>query len=141
VEWFSRAQVLHARSAGVPVVYAARCGTFHSSFPYGSSLLLALNSRDALRVLRGAGTRYLLHCPIMGRSCIVNPEGERVASAAQDGEAVLVAAVHSGAPDPATLPPLPSGRSLIPGIPQVQFWFDSLLIWLGRWYASRHRRS
>jgi predicted amidohydrolase len=141
VDWFSRAQVLHARSAGVPVVYAARCGTFHSSIPYGSSFVLTLNGRDALRALRGAGTKYLLRCPMMGRSCIVNPEGERVTSADQDTEAVLVAAVHPGAPDPATLPPVPRGISLVPGIPRILFWFDSLLIVLGRWYASRHTRS
>jgi len=141
VDWFCRAQVLHARSAGVPVVYAARCGRFHSSFPYGSSFLLAANGKDALRVLRGAGTRYLLRCPMMGRSCIVNAEGERIASADQDGEALLVASVQPGAPDPAMLPPVPSGKFLVSGIPRDQLWFESLLISLGRWYARRHSRS
>jgi predicted amidohydrolase len=141
VDWFCRAQVLHARSAGVPVVYAARCGTFLSSFPYGSSFLMTLKPGDALHVLRGAGTKYRIRCPMMGRSCVVNAAGERVASADQDGEAVLVATVQPGAPDPAVLPPVPKGKSLVPGIPRSQLWSENLLIWLGRWYASRHSRS
>jgi predicted amidohydrolase len=54
VDWFRRAQEAHAQSLGVPVVYAARCGTFHSPVPYGASFLLTLPLRDALRVLRVA---------------------------------------------------------------------------------------
>jgi predicted amidohydrolase len=141
VNWFDRAQVAHARSAGVPVVYAARCGTFHSPIPYGSLFLLTLRAREALHVLRATGTRYLLRCPMMGRSCLLNAQGERIASAGQDEEAVLVATVQPGAPDPAALPPLPKGRSLVPGIPASQFLFDDSMITWGRRYRRRHARK
>jgi predicted amidohydrolase len=122
----------------VPLLYAARCGAFHSPIPYGSSFLLALGMRNALRVLRNTGTRYWLRCPMMGRSRILNRGGEPLASTGQDGEAVLVATVQPGAPDPATLPPVPKGRSLIPGIPAAQLLFDDSMIAWGRWYRRRH---
>ena len=138
VDWFNRAQVLHARSAGVPVVYAARCGTFHSPMPYGWTFLLALRAKDAYRVLRAVGAKYLLRCPLMGRSCILNAAGERIASTGEEGEAVLVATVQPGAPEPAELPSLPRGTSLVPGIPQFQFRSDDMLISLGRRYANHH---
>lgn len=137
-EWFQRAQVAHARNAGVPVVYAARCGSFHSPIPYGEWLLLALGTRDALHVLRTAGSRFRVRCPMMGRSCILDAEGERVASTGQDGEAVLVATVEAGAPDPAALPPPPRGTALIAGVPRYPFWFDGSMISLGSWYRQRH---
>lgn len=138
VDWFKQSQVAHARNAGVPVVYAARCGTFYSSIPYGSLLLLALGTRDALHVLRTAGSRFRVRCPMMGRSCILDAGGERIASADQDGEAVLVATVEAEAPDPAALPPPPKGTALIADIPRVQFWFDGWMISLGPGYGRRH---
>jgi len=138
MDWFNRAQKAHARSAGVPLVYAARCGTFHSPIPFGSSFLFALGMRGALRVLRSTGTRYWLRCPMMGRSRILNREGEPLASTGQDGEDVLVAEVHTGAHVAAKLAPVPKGRSLIPGIPASQFFFDDSTIAWGRWYRRRH---
>jgi predicted amidohydrolase len=138
VEWFNRARVAHARSAGVPLVYAARCGEFHSPIPYGWSFLTMLKPRDALRVLRAVGTKYWLRCPMQGRSHILDARGEPLAQTGQDGEAVLVDTVQPGAPDPAALPPLPRGRALIPGIPWSQFLFDDSLIVQGRWYRRRH---
>jgi hypothetical protein len=138
VDWFHRAQELHARSAAVPLVYAARCGTFHSSVPYGLFFLLALGTKDALRVLRTAGTRYLLRCRLAGRSCILNAEGERLASIDQEGEVVLVADIQPGAPERAGLLPLPKGRSLVSGIPPAMFHFDGLMISLGRRHRGRH---
>jgi predicted amidohydrolase len=138
--WFARAQVAHARCAGVPVIHAARCGTFHSSIPYGSSFLTMLSPRDALRVLRAVGTRYWLRCPMMGCSCIRDRTGEPMASTGQDSEAVLVAEVQPGAADLAPLPPVPTGRSLVPEIPRVQFLFDDSMIVQGRWYRQRHRQ-
>ncbi len=138
VDWYTRAQVLHARSAAAPVLYAARCGIFHSPIPYGSLFLLALDARAALRVLRATGTHYLLRCPMMGRSCILNAAGERIASTGQDEEAVLVATVQIGAHDPVALPAPPKGRSLVPGIPASQFRFDDSMITLGRRYRRRH---
>jgi predicted amidohydrolase len=143
VDWFEQAQVAHARGTSVPVVYAARCGTFCSPIPYGSWLLLALGTRDALHVLRTAGSRFRVHCPMMGRSCILDAGGERLASTGQEGEAVLVATVQmgapagSGTPDPAALSP-PKGTALIGGIPRAQFWFDGWMISLGPWYRQRH---
>jgi predicted amidohydrolase len=141
VDWFNRAQMAHVRSAGVPLVYASRCGTFHSPMPYGSSFLFALGMRGALRVLRSTGTRYWLRCPMMGHSRILNRDSEPLASTGQDGEAVLVAELQTGAPDETTLPPLPKGRSLIPGIPASQLFFDDSMIALGRWYRRRHAPS
>jgi predicted amidohydrolase len=138
VDWFRRAQVAHARCAGVPVVYAARCGTFYSRIPYGFSFLIMLGPKIALRVLRAVGTRYLLHCPMQGRSCILNAKGEDIARTGQDGEAVLVATVRPGAPDPATLPPIPGGESLLQDIPKSIRRFDGLMISLGRRYQWRH---
>jgi predicted amidohydrolase len=138
VDWFGRAQVLQAQSAGVPVVYAARCGTFYSFMPYGSTFLLAIGARNARRVLRAVGTRYLLRCPMMGRSCILNRQGERLASTGEEGEAALVATVQPGTPDLEKLPPVPRGTSLVPGIPRSQFRFDGMMIVLGRGYAIRH---
>mgnify|MGYP001821338842 FL=1 len=85
VGWFDRAQKAHVRSAGVPLVYAARCGTFHSPVPYGSSFLFALGMRGALRVLRSTGTKDGLRCPMMGPSRILNREVEQIASTGQDG--------------------------------------------------------
>jgi predicted amidohydrolase len=139
VDWFSRAWVAHARSAGVPLVYAARCGEFHSPIPYGWSFLIMLKPGEALHVLRTAGTKYWLRCPLQGRSHILDAGGQPLAGAGQDGEAVLVATVQTGASDPASLPPLPGGRALIPGIPRFQFLFDDSLIVQGRWYRRRHR--
>jgi predicted amidohydrolase len=138
VDWFRRAQVAHARSAGVPVVYAARCGVFHSPLPYGGSFLLAVPPQDALRVLRAVGTRFWLRCPMMGRSCILDAEGNRIAQAEQDEEAVLVAEVAPGAPDPKMLPPVPTGRALVRGIPGWQLLFDEAMVLWGWWYRRRH---
>ena len=138
VDWFDRAQMAHVHCAGVPLVYASRCGTFHSPIPYGSSYFYALGIRRALRVLRSTGTRYRLCCPMMGRSRILNREGEPLASTGQDGESVLVAELQTGAPDAAKLAPVPKGRSLIPGIPASQFFFDDSMIAWGRWYRRRH---
>ena len=87
VDWFNRARVAHARSAGVPLVYAARCGEFHSPIPYGWSFLTMLKGGDARRVRRAVGTRYLLRCPMQGRSHILNGQGEPLVHAGQDGEA------------------------------------------------------
>jgi len=75
---------------------------------------------------------------MMGRSRILNRGGETLAIAGQDGEAVLMATVRPGAPDPATLPPLPRGRSLIAGIPALQLFFDDSMIAWGRRYRRRH---
>ena len=137
VDWFQRAQVAHARCAGVPVVYAARCGTFHSPIPYGSSFLTMLRPKDAFRVLRSVGTDYLLRCPLQGHSCILDAKGDRVAQTGEEGESVLVAKVRPGAPDPAMLQPVPEGRALIPGIPRSHFVFDDSMIMQGRWYRRR----
>jgi predicted amidohydrolase len=123
------------------VVYAARCGTFHSPVPYGSSFLLLLPPWEALRVLRTVGTRYWLRCPMQGRSSILDPRGERVVQAGQEGETVLVAQVRPGAPDPARLPPSPEGRSLVPGMPSLPFCLDRVLIWLGRRTRRRQRQN
>jgi predicted amidohydrolase len=141
VDWFQRAQVAHARCAGAPVVYAARCGTFYSPIPYGSSFLTMLRPGDALRVLRAVGTRYLLRCPLQGRSCILDAKGERLASTGEEGEGVLVATVQLGEPDPALLPSVPEGRALIAGIPRSQFVFDDSMIGQGRWYRWRRGRQ
>ena len=138
-DWFERAQELHARTASVPVVYAARCGTFHSPMPLGFPFLLTLRPREALRVLRAVGTHYWLRCPMMGRSCILNARGERLAGTGQDREAVLVATVQPGTPDPATRWPAPRGRSLVPGIPRSTFLFDDSMITWGRWCRRRHQ--
>jgi predicted amidohydrolase len=137
VGWFDRAQVAHAQSAGVPLVYAARCGELHSPIPYGWSFLTMLRPAEALRVLRAAGTNYLLRCPMQGRSRILDAQGRALVSAGQDGEAVLVALVQPGAPEPATLPELPRGRALIPGIPKSMLLFDDSLIVQGRWVRRR----
>lgn len=85
VDWFQRAQVAHAQSAGAPVVYAARCGTFHSPIPFGWSFLTMLRPWDTFRVLRAVGTQYVLRCPLQGRSCILDAEGERVAWTGEGG--------------------------------------------------------
>jgi predicted amidohydrolase len=138
VDWFQRAQVAHARSASVPVVYAARCGVFHSPLPYGGSFLLTVSPKGALQVLRTVGTRFWLRCPMMGRSCILDAEGSRLVEAGQDGEAVLVADVGTGTPDPKTLPPVPTGRALVPGIPAWQLWFDDSMVLWGRWHRRRY---
>ena len=138
VALFRRAQELHARSATVPLVYAARCGTFHSSVPYGLLFLPALGIKDAVRVLRAAGTRYVLRCRLAGRSCILNADGERLASTGQEGEAVMVARVQPGAPGLAELPPVPKSQSLVPGIPSAMFHFDRLMRTLGRRHLRRH---
>ena len=138
VDWFDRAQRSHARSAGVPLVYAARCGTFHSPVPYGASFLIAVGMPAALRVLRRAGTKYWLRCPMMGRSRILNPEGEPLKSTGQDGEAIVVADLETGTPDTDKLPAIPRGRALIRGMPASQFLFDDSTIALGRCYRRRH---
>jgi predicted amidohydrolase len=137
-EWFDRAQVAHARSAGVPLVYAARCGELHSPIPYGWSFLTMLKPKEALRVLRTVGTKYLLRCPMQGRSRILDAEGRPLISAGQDGEAVLVAKLKPGAPHVANLSPVPKGRSLVPDIPALQLFFDDSMIAWGRWWRRRH---
>ena len=138
VDWFDRAQRAHVHNAGVPLVYAARCGTFHSLIPYGSSFLFTLGIGRALRALQGAGTRYWIRCPMMGRSRILSRDGETLTSTGQDGEAVVLADLDSGAPDAAGLPAVPRGRTLIPGIPAPQLLFDDAMIAWGRWYRRRH---
>jgi len=75
---------------------------------------------------------------MMGRSRILNRNGEPLASTGQDGEAVLVAELQTGAPDAARLAPVPKGRSLISNIPASQFFFDDSMIAWGRWYRRRH---
>jgi predicted amidohydrolase len=139
VGWFNQAQVAHAQTCGVPVVYSARCGQFQSQLPYGAWFLLPLGARAALRILRRTGTGFRLRCAMMGRSRILNATGQALADAAQDGEAVLVAPVQPGAPDPATLPPAPRRRSLVPVIPALQLFFDDSWITLGRWHRWRHQ--
>lgn len=139
VDWFDRARVAHARSAGVPLVYAARCGEFRSPIPYGWLFLTMLKWGDAQRVRRAVGARYWLRCPMQGCSCILDDAGEPLAQTGQEGESVLVATVQPGAPDLATLPPVPRGRALIPGIPRFQFLFDDSLIVQGRWGRKQQR--
>ncbi len=139
VDWFDRARAAHAQSAGVPLVYAARCGEFHSPIPYGWSFLTMLRPGETLRVLQAVGTRYWLRCPMQGRSHILDAAGEPLAQTGQDGEAVLVTTVLPGAPNPAMLPPLPKGQAMIPGIPKFQFLFDNSLILQGQWYRRRQR--
>jgi predicted amidohydrolase len=141
VDWFTRAQEAQARSAGVPLVYAARCGSFSSPTPYGWSFLAMLPHKAALRVLHRAGLGYRLRCPLQGRSAVLDGSGRRIAQAGQEGEAVLVARVQPGAPDPASLPQLPAGRCLIPGIPRTQLLFDDSLVMQGRWYRWRRHRQ
>jgi predicted amidohydrolase len=137
VDWFTRSQEAHARSAGVPLVHAARSGTFCSPIPYGWSLLTMLRPREALQVLRGAGLGYHLRCPLQGRSAILDRAGRRIVEAGQEGEAVLVARVQAGAPDPASLPPLPAGRCLVPGVSPMALLFDDSLAVLGWWHRRR----
>jgi predicted amidohydrolase len=141
VGWFGQATVLQAQSAGVPVVYAARCGPFRSPIPYGLLFLMSLGPGTMARVLPAVGTDFRLSCPLMGRSCIVDRDGTRLAQAGQDEQAVLLAAVRTGAPDPAALPPLPKGRTLVPGIPSQILWLDGLAIRVGRWHRRRHRQG
>lgn len=138
IDWFDRAQVLHARTANVPVIYAARSGTFYSPIPFGSTFLLALGLKDAIQVLRAVGTRYLLRCPMMGRSCILDADGVRIVSTGEEGEAVLVATVQPDRPDLAKLPPVASGDFLVPGIPPSQRLFDDTMALWGRRYRKRH---
>jgi len=141
VGWFQQATVLQAQSAGVPAVYGARCGPFRSPIPYGLLFLMGLGPGAMARVLRAAGTRFWLSCPLMGRSCIVDRDGTRLAQAGQDEEAVLVAAVQAGAPDVATLRPLPKRKTLVPGIPAPILWLDRLAVVMGRWHRRRHGRG
>ncbi len=141
VGWFTRAQEAHARCAGVPVVYAARCGAFHSPVPYGWSFLTMLRPGEALRVLRSVGTGYLLRSVLQGRSAILDADGKRITQAGQDGEVVLVASVQAGVTQPATLPPVPTGRTLVTGIPWFQLLFDDSLAVQGRWYRRRKQVS
>ncbi len=138
VAWFDHAQKAHVHCAGVPLIYSSRCGTFHSRIPYGSTYFFAPGMRGAMRVWGNAGTKYWLRCPMIGRSRILDRDGEALASTGQDAEAVLVADVQPGAPDPAKLAPVPKGRALIPGIPASQLLFDDSMIALGRWYRWRH---
>ncbi|MGD8794561.1 MAG: carbon-nitrogen hydrolase family protein [Anaerolineae bacterium] len=137
VDWFRRAQEIQARSAGVPLVYAARCGEFHSPIPYGLPFLSMLKPGEMVRVLRAVGTGYWLRSTLAGRSCILDGQGARLASTGQEEEAVLLATVETGAPDRATLPAVGKGRSLVPGIPGFQFLFDDIMIALGRRYRRR----
>jgi len=139
VGWFGQATVLQAQSAGVPAVYAARCGPFRSPIPYGLLFLMSLGPWAMARVLPAAGTDFRLSCPLMGRSCIIDRDGTRLAQAGQDEEAVLLAPVRSGAPSQAVLPPLPKGRMLVPGVPAQISWLDGLAIRVGRWHRYRHR--
>ena len=138
VAWFDQAQKAHVHCAGVPLVYASRCGMFHSPLPYASSFLLTMGFGPALNVLRNAGTRYWLRCPMMGRSRMLGRDGEPLAGTGQDGEAIVIADLKSGAPDAAKLAPVPKGRTLIPGIPASQLLFDDSMIAWGRWYRRRH---
>jgi predicted amidohydrolase len=140
-EMFSRAQELHAQTAGVPVVYAARCGTFHSRLPFGGLYLGGMGLGNAWRVLRATGTGYYVRCPMMGRSSILNAQGERIVRAGEAGEAVLVAKVQAGAPDPESLPPVPEGRYLVPGVPVWMSAFEQASIPLGSWYRRRRGRG
>ncbi len=139
VDWFRRSQEAHARCAGVPLIYASRCGTFYSPLPYGLPFWVTLGLGNAWRIVRAGGSRTRFRGPIMGRSAILNAQGERIANTGESGEAVLLATVQPGAPDPATLPPVPKGRALVPGIPWWQFLFDDWLILLGNW-VRRHKR-
>jgi predicted amidohydrolase len=139
VGWFEQATVLQAQSAGVPVVYAARCGPFRSPIPYGLLFLMSLGPGAMARVLPAAGTRFRLSCPLMGRSCIIERDGTKLAQAGQDEEAVLVAAVQVGTPKLAALPPLPTGRTLVPGVPSQILWLDRLAILVGRWRRYRYK--
>jgi len=141
VGWFEQATVLQAQSAGVPAVYAARCGPFHSPIPYGLLFLMSLGPGTMARVLPAAGTDFRLSCPLMGRTCIIDRDGTRLAQAGEDEEAVLLAAVQTGIPDPAALPPLPNRRTLVPGIPPQILWLDRLAILVGRWHRYRHRQG
>jgi predicted amidohydrolase len=141
VEWFARAQEAHARCTGVPVVYAARCGAFHSPIPHGWPFLAALRPREALRVLRSVGTRYLLRSVLQGRSAILDATGERIVQAGPDGEVVLVASVQAGAPEPAALPPVPAGRILVPDISWFALLYDDSLAIQGRRYRRRKQLS
>ncbi len=137
VGWFGQATVLQAQSAGVPAVYAARCGPFRSPIPYGLLFLMSLGLGATARVLPAAGTNFRLSCPLMGRSCIVDRDGARLAQAGQDEEAVLLASVRPGAPDPAALPSLPKRKALVPGVPAPILWLDRLTILVGRWHRWR----
>ena len=139
VGWFEQATVLQAQCAGVPAVYAARCGPFHSPIPYGLLFLMSLGLRVMARVLPAAGTNFRLSCPLMGRSCIVDRDGTRLAQAGQDEEAVLLASVQPSTPTLAVLPPLPKRRILVPGVPAPILWLDRLAIPLGRWHRYRHK--
>ncbi|MBN1138652.1 MAG: carbon-nitrogen hydrolase family protein [Anaerolineae bacterium] len=139
--WFQQATVLQAQSANAPVVYAARCGPFRSPIPYGLLFLMSLGPGTMVRVLRAAGTKFRLSCPMMGRSCVVDRDGTRLAQAGQDEEAVLLAAVRAGAPHPAALPPLPKRKALVPGVPAPILWLDGLAILVGRWHRRRHKHG
>ena len=141
VGWFEQATVLQAQSAGVPAVYAARCGPFHSPMPYGPLFLMSLGPGAMARVLGAAGSNFRLSCAMMGRSCIIGRDGTRLAQAGEDQEAVLVAAVQAGAPDPVTLPPFPKRRTLVPSIPAPILWLDRAAVALGGWYRARHRQG
>jgi len=138
VGWFEQATMLQATSAGVPAVYAARCGPFRSPIPYGLLFLMSLGPGAMARVLPAAGPRFWLSCPMMGRSCIVDRDGTRLAQAGQDEEAVLLASIRPGAPDRAALPPLPKRKTLVPGVPAPILWLDRLAILVGRWHRYRH---
>ena len=137
VGWFGQATVLQAQSVGVPVVYAARCGPFRSPIPYGLLFLMSLGPGAMAHVLPAVGTNFRLSCPLMGRSCIVDRDGTRLAQAGQDDEAVLLASVRPGAPDRAALPPLPRRKTLVPGVPAPILWLDRLAILMGRWHRWR----
>lgn len=141
VEWFTRAQEVHARCAGVPVVYAARCGAFHSPIPYGWPFLATLRPRETLRVLRSVGTHYLLRSVLQGRSAVLDAAGERIVQAGQDGEVVLVASVQAGAPELAALPPVPAGRVLVPDVSWFALLLDDSLAIRGRRYRRRKELS
>jgi predicted amidohydrolase len=141
VGWFGQATVLQAQTAGVPAVYAARCGPFRSPIPYGLLYLLSLGPGAMARTLPRAGTKFRLSCPLMGRSCVVDRDGTKPAQTGQDGEAVLLATVRPGAPDAAALPPVRRARTLVPGIPAPILWLDRLAILMGRWRRARHRQG
>jgi len=102
---------------------------------------MSLGPGTMARVLPAAGTDFRLSCPLMGRTCIIDRDGTRLAQAGEDEEAVLLAAVQTGIPDPAALPPLPNRRTLVPGIPPQILWLDRLAILVGRWHRYRHRQG
>ena len=141
VGWFGEAQRRLASGAGVPVVYAARCGEFLSPMPYGAFFAATVGARNALRTLLTAGWGFRVRCPLMGRSTIYDAQGEPLAAAGQDGEALLVADVRTGVPAVDALPLAPQGRTLVPGVPPALLFADDAMIRLGARYRRRRKAN